>query len=230
MRPASRPRAARRRLGRSEPARTSNSSSWPWPSSATTPRTSPGWSSNEASWSLGPHRRGCGRSSAGVASGGALRRGDGRSSQIPRRPAPSMSSTIRSSEPAVTSTTPTVSPSRRTVARSQTAAISMSRWEMKMTARSPPRCRPTTSSTRSVRFAGSAAVISSSMSTSGSMARARARSTIRSEASGTCRARLDRARPPNPSSPSQWRNGSIGVSVRRRLARMSRSGMRAGSW
>ena len=52
---------------------------------------------------------------------------------------PSISSTIRSSEPSVTSTTPTVSPSRRTVARSQTAAISIIRWEMKMTERSAPR-------------------------------------------------------------------------------------------
>ena len=49
---------------------------------------------------------------------------------------PSISATIRSSEPAVTSTTPTVSPSRRTVARSQTAAISIIRCEMKMTDRS----------------------------------------------------------------------------------------------
>ena len=38
-----------------------------------------------------------------------------------------------SSEPAVTSTTPTVTPSRSTVARSQTAAISIIRCEMKMT-------------------------------------------------------------------------------------------------
>ena len=45
---------------------------------------------------------------------------------------PSMSSTILSSEPFVTSTTPTVAPSRRTVARSQTAAISIIRWEMKI--------------------------------------------------------------------------------------------------
>ncbi len=81
----------------------------------------------------------------------------------------------------MTSTTPTVSPSRSTVARSQTAEISIIRWEMKMTERSPPRIRPMTSSTRSVRFAGSAAVISSSMRTSGSMASARARSTIRSD-------------------------------------------------
>ena len=79
---------------------------------------------------------------------------------------PSISATIRSSEPSVTSTTPTVSPSRRTVARSQTAAISMRRCEMKMMERSEPRWRPMTSRTRSVRSAGSAAVISSSMSTS----------------------------------------------------------------
>ncbi len=86
-----------------------------------------------------------------------------------------------------------------------------------MTERSPPRWRPTTSSTRSVRFAGSAAVISSSISTSGSIARARARSMIRSEASGTRRARLDRSRFSRPSSRTQWRNGSSGVSVRRRF-------------
>ena len=88
--------------------------------------------------------------------------------------------------PALTSTTPTVSPSRRTVARSQTAAISIIRCEMKMTDRSPPRWRPMTSRTRSVRLAGRAAVISSSIRTSGSMASARARSMIRSEASGSC--------------------------------------------
>ena len=105
---------------------------------------------------------------------------------------PSISSTIRSSEPAVTSTTPTVAPSRRTVARSQTAAISIMRWEMKMTQRSPPRWRPTTSSTRSVRFAGRAAVISSSIRTSGSMASARARSMMRSVASGRRRASVHR--------------------------------------
>ena len=57
---------------------------------------------------------------------------------------PSMSSTIRSSEPSLMSTTPTVAPSRRTVARSQTAAISISRWEMKMMQRSDPRWLPMT--------------------------------------------------------------------------------------
>ncbi len=51
---------------------------------------------------------------------------------------PSISATMWFSDPSVTSTTPTVSPSRRTVARSHTAAISMSRWEMKMMLRSEP--------------------------------------------------------------------------------------------
>ena len=143
---------------------------------------------------------------------------------------PSISSTIRLSEPSVTSTTPTVSPSRSTVARSQTAAISIIRWEMKMIERSPPFWLPTTARTRSVRFAGSAAVISSSIRTSGSIASARARSMIRSEASGRRRARVDRSMSASPSSSSQWRNDSTGVAVSRRLDRMSRSGMSAGSW
>ena len=143
---------------------------------------------------------------------------------------PSISSTILSSEPFVTSTTPTVAPSRRTVARSHTAAISIIRWEMKMMERSVPRCRATTSRTRSVRFAGRAAVISSSISTSGSDARARARSMIRSVASGRRRAWPARSRPPRPSSPSQWRKGSSGVSVSRRFCRISRSGISDGSW
>ena len=137
---------------------------------------------------------------------------------------------MRSSEPGATSTTPTVAPSRRTVARSQTAAISIIRWEMKMMQRSPPRWRPTTSSTRSVRFAGRAAVISSSMSTSGSMASARARSMIRNVARGSRRARLPSTGSFMPSSLNQWRNGSTPVPVSRRFDRMSRSGMRAGSW
>ena len=96
-----------------------------------------------------------------------------------------------------------------------------------MTERSPPRWRPTTSSTRSVRFAGRAAVISSSIRTSGSIASARARSMIRSdgERQRAARASTGRGRS-SPSSSSQWRNGST-----RRLGqaqvvdRMSRSGM-----
>ena len=208
----------------------SNSSSWPWPSSATTPTTSPGWTSNETSWSLVPE-----------ASPRTARRGfvsAARAAALPRSPAvgrrsttsPSISSTIRSSDPAVTSTTPTVAPSRRTVARSQTAAISIMRCEMKMMQRSPPRWRPTTSSTRSVRFAGRAAVISSSIRTSGSIASARARSMIRSVARGRRLAIVHSTRSFTPSSSIQWRKGSTAFPSRRRFDRMSRSGMSAGSW
>ena len=92
------------------------------------------------------------------------------------------------------STTPTVLPSRRTVARSQRPATSSMRWEMKMTERDVPRCSATTSRTRAVRSAGSAAVISSRSRTSGSMASARARSTTRSVASGRSRAWVRRSR------------------------------------
>ncbi len=49
--------------------------------------------------------------------------------------APSISSTIFSSTPGTMSTTPTVSPSRSTVARSQSAEISTKRCEMKITER-----------------------------------------------------------------------------------------------
>ena len=66
--------------------------------------------------------------------------------------APSISSTIRSSAPGAMSTTPTVSPSRSTVARSQSAEISSSRCEMKMTERPVWLWRRTTSRTFSARF------------------------------------------------------------------------------
>ena len=146
------------------------------------------------------------------------------------RLAPSIRRTIRSSAPGAMSTTPTVSPSRSTVARSHRAEISMRRWEMKITERPLSRCRPTTSSTLSVRSAGSAAVISSSSSTSGSMASARARSMMRSTASGRSRAMVPRSRSGTPSSATQRRNAASGVAVRRRLSAMSRSGMSDGSW
>ena len=223
-------------LGRSDPARMSNSSSWPWPSRATTPSTSPGYRSKETSLSFVPELR-LRALTRGIASAGRPATPPAATPETPAtRPdrslamSPSISSTIRCSEPAVTSTTPTVTPSRRTVARSQTAAISIIRCEMKMTERFVPRWRATTSRTRSVRFAGRAAVISSSRRMSGSIARARARSMIRSDASGTSRATSARSRSGKPSSASQWRVASIGDWVRRRFDRMSRSGMSAGSW
>ncbi len=219
--------------GRSEPARMSNSSSWPWPSSATTPSTSPAYRSNDTSASLVPRARPCARIRGVVALASPWV--DGTAPPVARAAgacgrSPSMSLTIRSSDPSSTSTTPTVSPSRSTVARSHTAAISIIRCEMKITDWREPRRRPMTSSTRSVRSAGSAAVISSSIRTSGSIARARARSMTRSVASGRLRAAARRSRVGMPSSASQWRQDSTGVRVRRRLDAMSRSGTSDGSW
>ena len=91
-------------------------------------------------------------------------------------------------------------------------------------------CCRTTSRTRSARFAGSAAVISSSRITSGSTASARARSSTLRMASGTSRAMSRTSRSGTPSSRTQARNGSSGVPVRRRLETMSRSGISDGSW
>ena len=126
-------------VGRSAPARMSNNSSWPWPSSATTP-------SDLARVEL-----------EGRVAAAACRRSGSRALDARRLLAPLAASrpraALRSSAddlaehqlddpvlgPAVTSTTPTVSPLRRTVARSQIAAISIMRCEMKMTDRSPSR-------------------------------------------------------------------------------------------
>ena len=144
--------------------------------------------------------------------------------------APSISSTIFSSAPGAISTTPTVSPSLSTVARWQSAEISSSRCEMKMMDRPVWLCRRTTSMTRSARFAGNAAVISSSRSTSGSIASARARSSTRRIASGMRRAVSRRSRSATPSSRTQLMKDETGVCVSLRLDSMSRSGTSAGSW
>ena len=219
-------------VGRSAPARMSNSSSWPWPSSATTPRTSPGKSSNETSSSFVRADRPLAEMRAVVPAGLVAASARASMAGASSTPRPSISSTIRSSDPSVTSTTPTVTPSRRTVARSQTAAISIIRWEMKMTERSPPRCRPTTSSTRSVRFAGqggSHLVEHEHVGFDRQGAReiddplGRRQWDVSREAR---RGRVARGRAP----PSSVGTARCGVSVRRRLDRMSRSGMRAGSW
>ena len=141
----------------------------------------------------------------------------------PRRSSPSISSTIRFSDPAATSTTPTVSPLRSTVARSQMRAISIMRCEMKMTDR--PRAggeRP-----RARARSGSPAGRQSSRRAAGCPARSPARAPGRRcaawPAAGAARGSTGSSLS-MPSSASQWRNGSTGVSVRRRLSRMSRSG------
>ena len=125
-------------------------------------------------------------------------------------------------QPAVMSTTPTVSPSRSTVARSQTRGDldEPVRDEDDRAVRPHAGC-PTTSRTRSVRSAGSAAVISSSSRTSGSIGQ-RAREVDdaqRGQRQVAGHRRTGRGRG-CPARCSQWRNGSTGVvgqsQVRRR--------------
>ena len=76
-RPPGRPPRARPRSALRDPDSTSNSSSWPWPSSATTPSTSPGWRSNETSSSLVPAARDRTASRVGSAAFWTSRRGAG---------------------------------------------------------------------------------------------------------------------------------------------------------
>ena len=94
-------------------------------------------------------------------------------------------------------------PSRRTVHMSQCWRTSASRWEMNSTDRLRSFQRVMMANTRSDRSGGSAAVISSSISSCGSKASARARSSIRRKGRG-CRgpARPGRARP-GPSRPAR---------------------------
>ena len=223
-RPACRRPSSSPPAGRSEPARTSNSSSWPWPSSATTPRTSPGTEVERDVARAWCRARRFARADARRAAVGGRRRRAGvgapRAVTVLRDVARASARRSGPRSPRSTSTTPTVSPSRRTVARSQTAAISMRRCEMKMTERPMPRWRPTTSSTRSVRSAGSAAVISSSSRTSGSIASARARSMTRSVASGRSRAMVGEVEVGDAElAPASARKGSTGVRVSRRFER-----------
>ena len=195
----------------------SNSSSWPWPSRATTPSTSPACSSNETSCSLRPGAQARARRAAvrrrprappALDAARAAARLAGSSPRV--RPASARRSGPRS--PRSTSTTPTVSPSRRTVARSQTAAISMRRWEMKMTERSEPRWLPMTSSTRSVRFGrqrGGHLVEHQDVRLDREGAR-QVDDPQRREGQVAGDSRRGRGRR-CPARASQWRNGSIGV-------------------
>ena len=109
----------------------------------------------------------------------ARRRGRGARRSLPA--GPSMRSTIWCSAPGPMSTTPTVSPSRSTVARSQSGADLEE--AVRDEDRPNGRCRDSgrrSARTLSARSAGSAAVISSRSRTSGSAASARARSMMRS--------------------------------------------------
>ena len=145
-RPAGRRRSSAPPSGARAPERTRTARPGPGPRARRRPSTSPGRSSKETSCELacpaaqargprGAATRGARADpasparapSAGGGIGGCrLVLGDGSEHQAPRCAPP---------RPGRMSTTPTVSPSRRTVARSQSALISSSRWEMKMTER-----------------------------------------------------------------------------------------------
>ena len=223
---------ARRHRGGPGPDRMSNSSSWPWPSSATMPSTSPAWRSNETSIRLraAPRDRADRRGRHREPAPRRRSRGGGASSHAATAgPSMSFDDLLLRADPGAMSTTPTVLPSRRTVARSHSPATSSIRWEMKMTERDVPRWPAITSRTRAVRSAGSAAVISSRSRTSGSIASARARSTTRSVASGRSRACAQvELRDPQVGDPrAECVDRGLGE---REVLGDVRSGMIAGSW
>ena len=108
---------------------------------------------------------------------------------------PSIDDTICASPPSPGTNDATSRPSRSTVHMSQCARTSARRCEMNSTERLRSfHCR-ITSNTRSERSGGRAAVISSSSSSCGSNASARARSSMRRNGSGTSRTCSSRSSP-----------------------------------
>ena len=217
--------------GVSSPESTSNSSSWPCPSSAAMPRISPERSVNETSCTC-PADRDSTSSAAGPSAAEGRTVSASRSIASPAARAasgPSMYSTIRSSPPSWGTIVATAVPSRRIVARSQVAITSFSRCVMKRTERPCSRRSDITAKTRSARSDGSAAVISSSSSSSGSRASARARSIMRS--SGNGRSPVSSVKSTARSiDPSCRLTAPASVPVRRRFCATVRSGTSAGSW
>ncbi len=143
--------------------------------------------------------------------------------------APSMCSTIAVSPPSCGTIVATFRPSRRIVARSQVATTSASRCVMNRTERPRSRHARITVNTRSARSDGSAAVISSSTSSCGSCAIARARSIIRCIGSGTSPARSEKSTS-RFNSRRCPRTDEMLDRVRRRFCATVRSGTSAGSW
>ena len=142
---------------------------------------------------------------------------------------PSMCATIASSPPSCGTIVATAPPSRRIVARSHVWITSLSRCVMNSTERPRSRWARITANTRSARSDGRAAVISSSISSFGSRASARARSIMRSSGSGTSPTNSPKSTSSSIAS-SSCRTALGSVPVRRRLAEMVRSGTSAGSW
>ena len=215
-------------LGRRRPARQSKSASWPWPSSAAIPNTSPRCRSNDtpSSWPDTARSR---TASTGVVCAGVCWRVDA-ACCASGPPAPSMSATIPSSPLSTGLRVATSWPSRNTVARSQIARTSPRRCEMNRTERPSSRQRRITRKTRSARSDGRAAVTSSRIKRSGRRASTRASSMMRSEGRGRSPAISPRSSDPRPSSASQPRTAPTSLPVRRRFSHTVRSGASAGSW
>ena len=175
------------------PASTSNSSSWPWPSSATTPRTSPGWRIETRIDQLG---RGGEVLHAQTRRAAGLRGGAVSAARWPRSiRAPSIISTTRSSMPGAMSTSPTLRPSRRTVATvAKRGDLGEAVGDVDDAAARSSACCRATRSTRSTRSVGAA--LRSVRPEAARLAcwrSARARSMMRSVASG--RSRIIRVEP-----------------------------------
>ena len=143
---------------------------------------------------------------------------------------PSIAATIAASPPSPGTNEATSRPSRSTVHMSQCSRTSAKRWEMNSTERFRWRHWRITANTRSERSGGSAAVISSRSSSCGSKVRARARSSMRRNGSGTSRSCSPRSSSPRSISARCRRTAPTSASVRRRFSATVRSPANAGSW
>ena len=158
------------------PAKISNKKSWPWPSSAATPSTSPRLISNETSVRFLPPERLTTSSKTSDFSELFLAFLDALATLFF---SPSIAETILSSICLVASNESTSIPSLKTVAQSQMLSISASLCEMKITDLPLAFWAFIISITLSAKSMGSAAVISSKIRSSGSWLSALARSIIR---------------------------------------------------
>ena len=207
----------------------SNSVSWPWPSRAASPSTSPGATASDTSSSWRPAPT-CSASRIGrcPATNAVVRART--SSRTPTAASPSIAETICASPPSPGTNDATSRPSRSTVHMSQWARTSARRWEMNSTERLRSFHRCITAKTRSDRSGGRAAVISSSTSSSGSNASALARSSMRRNGSGRSRTCSSRSSPPSSIAASCAFTAPMSAPDSRRFWATVRSGASAGSW
>ena len=207
----------------------SNSVSWPWPSRATSPSTSPAETASETSSSWRPAPT-CSASSAGRSPVATVAVRARTSSRTTVAASPSIADTICASPPSPGTNDATSRPSRSTVHMSQWTRTSARRWEMNSTERLRSFHRRITAKTRSDRSGGRAAVISSRSSSWGSNASALARSIIRRNGNGRSRTCSSRSSPSRSIAASSARTAPMSAPDSRRFWATVRSGASAGSW